>query len=139
AVPGEYNQRLMSRRFTLVTVALTAVVAFLVGAIVAGGVVRSAVSAGSPVKPAPAARLAARTSPSPALGSLVNFADVVERLNPAVVNIDTTTRGVDKKRRNRAPAPGGDPFDGPFDFNAPRDRDAPRPGAGSGSIIAAHR
>ena len=31
----------MSRRFTLVTVALTAVVAFLVGAIVAGGFARS--------------------------------------------------------------------------------------------------
>jgi hypothetical protein len=48
----------MSRRFTFVTVALTAVVAFLVGAIVAGGVVRSAVSAGAPVKAAPAGRLA---------------------------------------------------------------------------------
>src|SRR5262249_60601476 len=45
AVPGEYNQRLMSRRFTLVTLALTAFVAFLVGAIVAGGVVRSSVLA----------------------------------------------------------------------------------------------
>ena len=31
----------MSRRFTTVTVALTAVVAFLVGAILAGGVARS--------------------------------------------------------------------------------------------------
>lgn len=38
----------MSRRFTLVTVTLTAVVGFLVGAIVAGGVVRSEIAAGTP-------------------------------------------------------------------------------------------
>ncbi|HKB10338.1 MAG TPA: Do family serine endopeptidase [Vicinamibacterales bacterium] len=123
----------MSRRFTLVTLALTAVVAFLVGAIVAGGVVRSAVSAGAPVKAVPLAR-ASRTTAAPAVGPLVNFADVVERLNPAVVNIDTTTRGSDKRRRNRAQSP-GDPFDAPFDFGNPRDRDTPRRGAGSGFII----
>src|SRR4051812_21237692 len=126
----------MSRRFTFVTVALTAVVAFLVGAIVAGGVVRSAVSAGAPVKAAPAVRLASRTAASAAAASLVNFADVVERLNPGVVNIDTTTRGSDRRRRGRMPAP-ADPFDTPFDFGAPRDRDAPRRGAGSGFIIDA--
>ena len=34
------------KRFTFVTLALTAVIAFLVGAIVAGGISRSAVSAG---------------------------------------------------------------------------------------------
>ncbi|HMF93902.1 MAG TPA: Do family serine endopeptidase [Vicinamibacterales bacterium] len=125
----------MSRRFTLVTLALTAIVAFLVGAIVAGGVVRSAVSAGVPATAAPATRLA-RVSAAPAVGSLVNFADVVERLNPAVVNIDTTTRGSDRRRRNRPPSP-GDPFDAPFDFGGPRERDTPRRGAGSGFIIDA--
>ena len=86
----------MSRRFTLVTVALTALVAFLVGAIVAGGVARSAISAGAPPKPA-AARLASRASDAPAMASLVNFADVVERINPAVVNIDATMRGRDAR------------------------------------------
>jgi len=126
----------MSRRFTVVTLALTAVVAFLVGAIVAGGVVRSAVSAGAASKPAPAVRIASRTSTGPVMASLVNFADVVERLNPAVVNIDTTTRGNERKRRNRAPSP-GDPFDAPFDFGNPRERDSPRRGAGSGFIIDA--
>jgi serine protease Do len=125
----------MSRRFTLVTLALTATVAFLVGAIVAGGIVRSAVSAGAPAKAVPAGRLA-RTSTSPAMGPLVNFADVVERLNPAVVNIDTTTRGSDRRRKSRTPSP-GDPFDAPFDFGTPRERDAPRRGAGSGFIIDA--
>src|SRR2546426_5470730 len=125
----------MSRRFTLVTLALVAVVAFLVGAIVAGGVGRPAVSAGA--TPVAAARPVAARATNPAVGaSLVNFADVVERLNPAVVNIDTTARGSDRRRRNRGASPGTpDPFDGPFDFGTPRDRDAPRRGAGSGFII----
>jgi len=134
----------MSRRFTLVTVALTAIVAFLVGAIVAGGVSRSAISAGSRGQVLPDGRakavrdkLAARTAAAPAMASLVNFADVVERLNPAVVNIDTTTRGQSRRRRGARPAlpDSPDPFDGPFDFGTPRDREAPRRGAGSGFII----
>src|SRR5882672_3582940 len=136
----------MSRRFTLVTVALTAIVAFLVGAIVAGGVSRSAISAGSrgqvlPDGRAKAARdkLAARTAAAPAMASLVNFADVVERLNPAVVNIDTTTRGQSRRRRGARPAlpEPPDPYDGPFDFGTPRERETPRRGAGSGFIIDA--
>src|SRR5262249_30401860 len=56
AVPGEYNQGLMSRRFTFVTLVLTAVVAFLVGAIVAGGAWRSEVAAGASPKAAAAVR-----------------------------------------------------------------------------------
>jgi len=40
------------KRFTFVTLALTAVIAFLVGAIVAGGISRSAVSAGVAGRPA---------------------------------------------------------------------------------------
>ena len=135
----------MSRRFTVVTVTLTAVVAFLVGAIVAGGVARSAVSAGAPASTkASAARvLSARSAGTPSMPSLVNFADVVERLNPAVVNIDTTAResGTRRRRGGARPADPSDQFEGPFDFGAPRDRDrdrdAPRRGAGSGFIIDA--
>jgi serine protease Do len=129
----------MSRRFTLVTVTLTAVVAFLVGAIVAGGSARSAVSAGAPARPAAGRVTSARSSSGPAMASLVNFADVVERLNPAVVNIDTTTRGNGKRPRVRGARPLDPPdqFDGPFDFGTPRDRDSPRRGAGSGFIIDA--
>ena len=89
----------MSRRFTVVTVTLTAVVAFLVGAIVAGGVARSAVSAGAPPKISAGRPIPARTSGAAPMSGLVNFADVVERLNPAVVNIDTTTRGNGARRR----------------------------------------
>ena len=127
----------MSRRFTIVTVALTAVVAFLVGAIVAGGLARSAVSAGASTKPADTRLVPARNAGAPAMASLVNFADVVERLNPAVVNIDTTTRGSGKRPRVRGARPSDPPdqFDGPFDFGTPRDRESPRRGAGSGFII----
>jgi serine protease Do len=129
----------MSRRFTLVTVTLTAVVAFLVGAILAGGVARSAVSAGAPARPAAGRVPAAHSSGETGMASLVNFADVVERLNPAVVNIDTTTRGDGTRRRRGGarPAEPPDQFDGPFDFGTPRDRDTPRRGAGSGFIIDA--
>src|SRR5215470_8541312 len=122
----------MSKRFTAVTIVLTAIVAFLVGAIVAGGLTRPAVSAGTP----PSARHAAAMRPASdgaALSPAVNFADVVERINPAVVNIDATTRGREgRRRRNRSSAP--EP-DGPFDFNPRGERDDPRRGAGSGFII----
>src|SRR5262245_54285469 len=128
----------MSRRFTFITLALVAIVAFLVGAIVAGGGAgRPAVSAGA--KPLAAARPVAARASNPVVGaSLVNFADVVEHINPAVVNIDTTTRGNERRRRNRGAIPGTpDPFDTPFDFGTPRERESPRRGAGSGFIIDA--
>jgi hypothetical protein len=82
------------RRFTFVTLALTAVVAFLVGAIMAGGFARPDVSAGAP-KTTSGRSIAAAARPSNAAPVIpaVNFADVVERINPAVVNIDATARG----------------------------------------------
>src|SRR5581483_8481240 len=84
---------------------------------------------------AAAARLVARTAPAlPA----VNFADVVEHINAAVVNIDATTRGREpRRRRGRTAAPDApDPFDGP-DLGPRGDRDGPHRGAGSGFIIDA--
>src|SRR5947207_6832933 len=122
----------MSRRFTLVSVVLTAVVAFLVGAILTGGLPRASVAAGRGAKSVDV-HAAARPSGGVAPAALVNFADVVERINPAVVNIDATTQGSEtRRRRSRAGVP--DPpelFDGPFGFGTPRDdRDAPRRGAG---------
>jgi serine protease Do len=106
----------VSRRFTLVSVALTAVVSFLVGAIFAGGRSQSSMTAGAP-QPQRGQVSQAKTA-RPVSGSLVNFADVVERLNPAVVNIEATARGRDSRRRNPDP-------------------DAPRRGSGTGFIIDA--
>src|SRR5260370_7294609 len=127
----------MSRRFTLVSVALTAIVAFLVGAIVAGGVARSAISAGAPSK-APDRHNAARPAAAGLAASAVNFADVVERINPAVVNIDATSRGRDaRRRRGRVGRPEpSDPLDDPLEFGPPRG-ETPRRGAGSRFIIDA--
>src|SRR5215831_13701076 len=110
------------RRFTFVTLVLTAVVAFLVGAIVAGGLGRPDVTAGAPAKVT-----AGRTQARPINASVgvpaVNFADVVERINAAVVNIDATARGQEsRRRRGRTSSP--DPPDGPFDFGPRNERDS---------------
>src|SRR6266853_3339489 len=123
-----------SRRFTYVTVGLAAAVAFLVGTIFAGGVTRSRVTAGPEARRAPASR-----SGIPA-GALVNFADVVARVNPAVVNIDATSksRGRSKHSRDVDEDNGPDTFDAPFDSVQPRrDADPARRGEGTGFIIDA--
>jgi serine protease Do len=128
----------MSRRFTCVTVVLTGLVAFLVGAIFAGGLMpSSAVVTGSPREAAirqPPRAAAVLGAPV----SVVSFADIVERLNPAVVNIDATSRGRDQHgRRGRGGIPDPpDLFEGPPDSGGTRrDSSTPRRGAGSGFII----
>jgi serine protease Do len=122
----------MTRRFVAVTVTLSATVAFLVGLVVAGTMTPApAVSAEVP-------RPASRWAPSlaaPLPPDAISFADVAERLNPAVVNIDATARGEGRSRRRLSgPVP-----EGPDPFERPRtpDREAPRRGAGTGFIIDA--
>jgi serine protease Do len=107
----------MSRRFAFVTVVLVASAAFLVGLIMAGSLTPApAVSRTTP----PAGRAA--SAPRPAVAPApVNFADVAEHINPAVVNIDATSR----------PAPGGEDMPAPWE----RDDEGPRRGTGSGVII----
>ena len=89
----------MSKRFTFVTVALSAVVAFLVGLIIAGEFTPAAVVATAPrgLTPNGPAR-AATLSLGPAV---VNFADVAERINAAVVNIDSMSKGGDQREPQR--------------------------------------
>jgi len=125
----------MSRRFTFVTLALTAIVAFLVGAIFAGGGTHSAAVAAGPVK---SVKTASKAAGSTAAVPLLNFADIVERLNPAVVNIDATTTGRDpRSRRNRAVPEAPGQLDGPNDLGPRFQLDTPRRGEGSGFIIDA--
>ena len=116
----------MTRRFVAVTVCLTATVAFLVGLVVAGTMTPA------PALSAPEPRpVVARTPASViTLPGATSFADVAERLNPAVVNIDATARGDGRpRRRPSTPLPDGrDPFD-------PQDREGPRRGTGTGFII----
>ena len=121
-----HNGEAMTRRFLAVTVALAATVAFLVGLVVAGTMTPApAISATPPtlrtVESAPT-RIAIATA---------SFADVAERLNPTVVNIDATARGEAPRRRRPSPFPNGpDIFERP-----PRDPGGPRRGAGTGFII----
>jgi serine protease Do len=110
------------RRFTIVTVVLAASVAFLVGVIIAGGI-----SPGRPIvvtapggSAAPAVHKA--TAP-PTVAVAVNFADVAEKINAAVVNIDARTSGTREPRRRSD-----------VDVD-PREFDGPRQGSGSGFII----
>src|SRR5918993_1659434 len=122
----------MTRRFLVATVCLTAAVFFLAGVIV-------------PVSPVPtpavsnprATRRSVRVAPSAAAvaPNVVSFADIAERLNPAVVNIDATSRGSESRRRRfGVPLPDSrDLFDRPFD----REREGPRKGAGTGFLIDA--
>jgi serine protease Do len=116
----------MSRRFTIVTLGLAAIVAFLVGVIVAGGLPQSSITAGPEKRPepTPSVRLA-----GPSAGGLVNFADVVQKINPAVVNIDASATNTSDGRHRR---PGFPP-----DFERPDGSrgDGTRRGSGSGFII----
>ncbi len=122
----------MKRPFTLITVSLTATVAFFLGLTLAAPLTSAP---GRPPAPDPAVnhQVASDTRSGTAAGAMVSFADVVDRVNAAVVNIDATSRG-----RHRLPTwhPPVDPFSGP-DHGAPHDapRDPPRRGAGSGFIV----
>ncbi len=122
----------MNRPFTLITLVLVATVAFFLGLTLAAGPVTSAPARQTAVL---ASRPSASTrSVAPAAG-LVSFADVVQRVNAAVVNIDATSRG-----HHHLPSwhPPFDPFGGTPDRGNPHDsapKDPPRRGAGSGFII----
>src|SRR5262252_4374660 len=125
-----------SSRFAYVSVGLAAAVAFLVGTIFAGGVTRSLVNAGPGDRDA--RRGVTRTNlPS---GPLLNFADVVARVNPAVVNVDATSKSRGRRGHARPDNDddGPDLFDAPFDSVQPkRDSDPARRGEGTGFIIDA--
>ncbi len=124
----------MSRRFALVTVLLVAAGSFLVGLIVAGS-----------LTPAPAVSRTTRPAslPSPATrlastSSLVNFADVAERLNPAVVNVDATSLGSAPPPDDSEPSVPKDGDGHPWGLpHRGEDLDVPRRGTGSGVIIEA--
>jgi serine protease Do len=115
----------MTRRFLAATVCLTAVVAFLVGLIVAGSMTPAPAVSAPPTKAIP-------VRAAPATPNVVSFADIAEKLNPAVVNIDATSRGEARRRRFGTQLPDSpDLFERPFE----RDREGPRKGAGTGFLI----
>ena len=90
----------MTRRFACFTVGLTACVSFLVGMVVTGSMSPSDAVSAPPVS---AVRAVRDDRPIvPGIAGVVNFADIAERLNPAVVNIDASARS---RRQNRQPPP----------------------------------
>src|SRR5688500_7322503 len=120
----------MPRRLLAVTIGLAATVSFLVGLIVAGTMTPT------PATSAPEPRVVkARAANAAGAGAaFASFADIAERLNPAVVNIDATSRvnGASRRRFNSS-LPEGPEF---FERRSPgQDRDVPRRGAGAGFII----
>ena len=131
----------MLRPVTLVTLSLTAILAFMLG--LTTGSVRPPTASFVPLPAATSSERVQTTevappvqmtpaAPVPAVASgagIVNFADVAARINPAVVNIESTARS---NRRRRVP----DPV--PFDDGAPPSPPGPgpvRPQSGSGFVI----
>jgi serine protease Do len=121
----------MSRRFTVVTVGLAAAVAFLVGLILAGALTTSAVVSSAPSAPPSPLERPRRVTLS-AAPAVVNFADVAERINAAVVNIDATSRTAPVRDSSRSLRRAPDDLP---EAPAPREFETPRLGAGSGFII----
>src|SRR5688572_28999126 len=129
----------MTRRFLAVTVFLAATVAFLIGLVVAGTMtparaISAPIAREAPPEPSAPALPTRGLAPATIPAGDGSFADIAERLNPAVVNIDATSRGEDRQRRRATVLP-DDPD--PFERPQPRDRDGPRRGAGTGFIIDA--
>jgi serine protease Do len=107
-------------RFTVLTIALCSAVSFLLGAVLVGRTVPAPVVASESVREAPQ-----RTRVGASAPGAVNFADVAERINASVVNIDAASRAGHEARRRRT----ADTTDGPRDFELPHQ------GSGSGFVI----
>ena len=121
----------MTRRFIAVTLGLAATVSFLVGLIVAGTMTPT------PASSAPEPRLTkarAATAATAAAAAATSFADIAERLNPAVVNIEATMRGTaPTRRRYDSSLPGSPDL---YERRTPgQEREVPRRGAGTGFVI----
>jgi serine protease Do len=119
----------MTRRFLIATVCLSATVSFLVGLVVAGTMTPAPAISATADRP----RAERTTTPPSTPSTGASFADIAERLNPAVVSIDATSRGGTRARRRQGLPPAVPPAD-PFD-SQPRERDGPRLGTGAGFII----
>jgi serine protease Do len=122
----------MTGRFAIFTVGLTACVSFMVGMVVTGSLSPNLATSAPAASTRP---IHDDRPPMPGLAGVVNFADVAARLNPAVVNIDATSRsrraGRQRTTPNGRPVPEvpSDPYDNR------RRGEVPRRGAGTGFII----
>jgi serine protease Do len=124
----------MMRRLAPVAFVLTTIVGFLVGFTVRP---RHDASAGRAVAAGPASVPSAAAPAAGSVASVVNFAEVAARLNPAVVNVEAASRARLTPTGERQ-APQRDPFDdepGDDESADPEDPDLPDEGSGSGFIV----
>ncbi len=117
----------MTRRLFAVTIGLAVTVSFLVGLIVAGTMTPA------PATSAPEPRVVRSTASATPGAGVASFADIAERLNPAVVNIDATMRAGASRQQFNSSLPEGQDFFQPRRPNP--DREQPRRGSGAGFII----
>jgi serine protease Do len=126
------GSNLLSRRFTVVTIGLVAAIAFLVGLMGAGTLGPVRLQPADPpmvAAPAPSAAPPPNVTLSVSHTGALTFADVADRINPAVVNIDAAGVG----RGGWQPGRRRDADDW---FDRQEEPDS-RQGAGSGFIIDA--
>jgi serine protease Do len=118
----------MARRFLIVTVLLAATVGLLVGMVLTGDM-----SPARAISSTPHLAPARTVNSAVAAPAVASFADIAERLNPAVVNIDAVQRGNGRNRRRF----GMQLPDSPDMFDRPseREREGPRRGSGTGFLI----
>jgi serine protease Do len=119
----------MTRRLLVVWASLIATVAFVVGLVVAGALMPAPATSAQPQRPSEAARRDRR----PVATVPVSFADIAERLNPTVVNIEASVRGEIRSRRRF----GVELPETPDLFGRLPERDLPRRGVGTGFLIDA--
>jgi serine protease Do len=108
------------------TLVLCSSVTFLIGLALAGGFARRSANSAS-VSRATTTDLVRPASSAPR-STMVSFADVTERINAAVVNIDASANPPPPGSQHPV-RPGSDDADGSREF------DRPRPGSGSGFFI----
>ena len=109
------------RRYIALLIGLVSAVSFLAGAALSGGQIAMPMTTVS-AQPSHALARASRNSAGVSAGA-PNFADVAERLNAAVVNIDAASRGGHQRRHPSE------------DADSPRDSELPHQGSGSGFVI----
>ena len=123
----------MTRWFAVTTATLTAIIGVLVGMLLTlPRAVPEAPPAAVASRAAEAQPVVEPPAPQPSAPTAINFADIVARINPAVVNIDATALS---RRARRLVDEGARRPDDPFDLG--RRGDAPRRGTGTGFLIDA--
>ena len=128
----------MLRRLAPVAFVLTTVVGFLIGFTVRphqDAAARSVAPDGGALQVPSVSPVPTFGTPGAPVASVVNFAEVAERLNPAVVNVEATSR-------LRLAGSAGDPRLEPFEAEPDEDADDGEPsipdeGSGSGFIVEA--